>query len=104
MITQNVSAKYQSRKVTLSKGSAGSESDLGHLVMILATRHNLAMCSFAMCQESHRTPSCSAALPTFFNGITTIFKGKVKPGCFLFQDNDGIFKLQSFQTLCIFKR
>lgn len=37
-----MSAKYQSRKVTLSKGSADSENDMQHLVVILATKYNLA--------------------------------------------------------------
>lgn len=30
------------RKVTLSKGFADSKSDMGHLVMVIATKHNLA--------------------------------------------------------------
>lgn len=42
MMTQSLSAKYQFRKMTLSKGFAGSESDMGHLEMIIATKHNLA--------------------------------------------------------------
>lgn len=30
------------RKVTLSKGFADYKSDMGHLVMVIATKHNLA--------------------------------------------------------------
>ena len=51
MITQNISGKYQSGKVTLLKVFAISESDMGHLVKIIAIKHNLAQGSFAMDQQ-----------------------------------------------------
>lgn len=59
MITQNLSAEYQSRKATLSKGFAGSESDKWHLVMITATKHNLALKLLGNVPSTH---ICSVAV------------------------------------------
>lgn len=77
MMTQNLPAKYQSRKMTLSKGFADSESDMRHLETILATTYNLAtslLCRVPLGLGEH--PSALLLFQFHFMEITPFPKSK----------------------------